>query len=1016
MRKISILVGIALIFVLTNSLYIFPENKPAPKDETLEETRGNFFCFDTATFWVDSVLQSLSLREKIGQLFVVGLSSAQGEESLKNVALLVEKFNIGGVIFMKGSPVRQARYTNFLQSKAKTPLLIAIDGEWGLAMRLDSIEPFPKQMMLGAADNEGLVYDMGVEIARQCRLMGIHINFAPVVDINNNPNNPVINYRSFGEDKNKVLRLSYAYMSGMQDQGLIVTAKHFPGHGDTEVDSHYGLPVITQSKQHLETNELYPFRNLIRMGLSGIMIAHMSVPALDSTTDLPATLSYPIVTKLLKENYRFNGLIFTDAMEMGGVTKQFTQDEAIIRAFKAGNDILLMPTDAAQALNRLEKAINSGEISMAELNSRVKKILAAKEKVGLKNYTPIELENLFNRLQNGNIEFLNHLFAALALTVLENKNNILPIENLTTQSLIISINGKENSAFFKRVASYNATCNLWYNDNLTENQENDILNTASKYPYAIVPWFGLSQFATKNYGVTKKSVNFLEKLTQKTNVILVVFGNPYMFSKNVNGKLFDAVVVAYEDNRYTQDYAAQLIFGGIESKGKLPVTTGPYKKGTGIRTSKTRLGFVHPKAVGASEDTLKKVDSIMTVAIRRGMTPGGQILCAKDGYVFYFKSFGFHTYDSITPVTENTIYDLASLTKILVTTPLLMHLYEKGTISMNDPIGKYITTSEILRDLKLIDILSHRSGLDGWISFYKNFMNQNNELLPEFFSNHLQNEFPIQISENLYTSPALVDSVFKIINQTPLKNPGEYVYSDLGYYLFMQMIESITYKGIDHLADSLFYQPLGITSLKYNPLRYFPKEEIAPSEIDPTFRKETIHGFVNDPGAAIIGGKCGHAGLFGTALDVAKMGQMFLDYGTYGNQQFFRKKTVEYFTTSHFASSKNRRGLGFDKPDRWTTKNSPTFEGISLKSFGHTGFTGTYLWMDPDSKILYVFLSNRTYPNSKNFLLVRNNIRTEIHKIFYNSFSKSPINKIKKASNEAKLDITPNNSKPQSAI
>ncbi|HON19015.1 MAG TPA: glycoside hydrolase family 3 N-terminal domain-containing protein, partial [Salinivirgaceae bacterium] len=970
MKKLILpFIGIGFLFTIYSLATPDGFNK---MPENLEsEKSGNYFTFDTTTYWVDSVFKSLTLQEKIGQLFMISLLSSKDKKTLEQTAQLVEKHNIGGIIFMKGSPLRQAHYTNYLQSKSKTPLLIAIDGEWGLAMRLDSIEPFPRQMMLGAANNEELVYEMGVEIAKQCKLMGIHINFAPVVDINNNPNNPVINSRSFGEDKNKVLRLGYAYMSGMQDQGLIVTAKHFPGHGDTDVDSHYGLPIISHPRRHLENFELYPFRNLIKLGLNGIMVAHVSVPSYDSTPKLPATLSYPIVTELLQNRLEFRGLIFTDALDMAGASTGRSPEEAALLAFKAGNDILLMPPDPEKAIKRFEVAIKSGEISIDELNHRCKKILAAKEKAGLNHFTPIDTNNLLNKLNNKTTQYLNHKFAEKAITLLQNKNELIPIVDLSKPSLVISINGGKNEFFFNRVKNYNRTRILRYYDSLSPTQINKILLDAAQAPYVIVPWFGLTQLPKKNYGGTRKSIEFITELTKRTKVILVLFGNPFLLNIGIETKILDGLIVAYENTKYTQDYAAQLIFGGIEAQGVLPVTVGNFKAGfKSLKTEKVRLGFSIPQAVGANESYLYKIDSLINTSISQQMTPGAQVLCSHKGTVFFYRSYGFQTYDSTISVTDTTIYDLASLTKVLVTTPLLMHLHEAGKINISDPIGKYLILPKEIASKRIMDMIAHRAGFVGWILFMRQFVDSTKNLQSQYFSSTYQDSFPIPVADSLWASPSVVDSVFNTIYQTPLKSNNKYLYSDLPFYLFMQLIENIETKQIDYLIDSLFYKPMGINTLVYNPLKYFSRDQIAPSEIDSLYRKRKIHGFVNDPGAALLGGKCGHAGLFGNALDVAKMGQMYLNQGYYGNVRLLKPKTLELFTTAHFKKEKNRRGLGFDKPDLWDNHNGPTIKNISPKSFGHTGFTGTYLWVDPEKEIVYVFISNRTFPSAKNNSLV----------------------------------------------
>jgi beta-glucosidase-like glycosyl hydrolase/CubicO group peptidase (beta-lactamase class C family) len=984
MRKTFFIFLLLLLTLFT----VLPKSKGGYKEfsDNMEMLEINPFILDTANFWVDSVFHSLTLRERIGQLMMVSVYSHQGAEHLNQIAQQIEKYNIGGVIFMKGSPVKQALYTNHLQSKAKTPLLVSIDGEWGLSMRLDSIQSFPRQMMLGAIANEGLIYDMGVEIARQCKRLGIHVNFAPVVDINNNPKNPVINSRSFGEDKKQVIRRSFAYMSGMQDNGLLVTAKHFPGHGDTDVDSHYGLPTLNHDRKHLEQNELYPFKHLIQLGLTGIMIAHLHVPSLDPAALVPATLSKEIVTNLLIEKYGFQGLIFTDAMNMGGVAKAYSPDAAALLAFKAGNDIILFPPDLEKAINSIEKAIENKEIDENELNHRCKKILAAKHYVQLNDFKPIEVEKLISDLQTDESQYLNEAIAAEALTVLVNKKRILPIQSTDSELFVVNIDAPKTDHFVNRVKSYSKTKNIRITNQMSLPEKNMVLNQASKYPYIVIAWHGLSQYPSKNYGVTPQIAEFINALAARTKVILTIFGNPYVLTQPVQFEKMDAIIVTYEDTRFTQNYAAQLIFGGIEAKGKLPVTSGNFKAGVGLSTAKTRLGYLHPRMVGANQSKLNEIDDLMHQVIREKITPGAQVLCVKNGYVFYDKNFGYHTYDSLIPVSEESIYDLASLSKILVTTPLMMHMYETKKIKLNQPLGHYLPMNPDKVDLSITDMLAHQARFKAWVPFFKITLDDSLNYKEGFYSTTDTGRFVVPVAKNLFTTPEMADTIFHILDTSPLVKKKEYLYSDMPFYYFMQMIENIENKEIDFLADSLFFQPLGIENLKYYPTRHYSLDRIVPTENDTVFRKQIVHGYVHDQGAALLGGKCGHAGLFGNAAELAKIGQMYLNKGEYGGKNYFEKATVEHFTKAHFLKFNNRRGLGFDKPEPRKKVIGPAFDGISLNSFGHTGFTGTYLWVDPDEQIVYVFLSNRTYPDAKNSKLSKNNIRTRIHKLFYEAF------------------------------
>lgn len=979
-----------LVFVcslaFTNSIRAEKKTIFFNSGDDINHATNEKFTFDTSHNWVDSILLSLSLEEKVAQLFMISVYSSQGKEQLEKAAQYIEKYNIGGVIFMQGSPSKQVQYTNYLQSKAKIPLLVSIDGEWGLAMRLDSMPLFPRQMMLGSINNHKLIYEMGSEIARQCKRMGIHINFAPDADVNNNPKNPVINSRSFGDDKKQVLSRSLAYMRGMQDKGLLVTAKHFPGHGDTETDSHSGLPIVNYSLRHLENNELYPFRQLIDSGVNGIMVGHLNVPALDPADGKPASLSKPIITDLLVKKYGFNGLVFTDAMNMGAISASMKPEEAALEAIRAGNDIVLFPSEIDRSIARIVQAVQNNELTEAEINIHCKKVLAAKQYVKLNQYTPIDAANLLPDLQSDIVEYINHAVAAEAITVLSNSNNLIPVENVEKPVKVISINVPAENRFLQRLNSYCKTEHINISKTLTETQQKTLLKTVKEEEFVIAAIHGISQYPKNNYGVNRQTVELLSKLAAQTRLIVVVFGNPFslQFFKNLDN--YAALVVGYENSIYAQDYAAQVIMGGIAAQGHLPVTVEPYKSGEGITTKKTRLGYVHPRMAGANTSKLNMVDTVINHTIRRQMTPGAQILCAKNGYVFYNKSFGYHTYDSVIPVADNTIYDLASLTKVLVSTPLLMHLHKENDIDLKKPLSKYLPVTEDKKDVTLIDMLTHQAGFKAWYPFYKITLERDGNYKSEFYNHSDSGQYIVPVAQNMFTTPYVTDSILLILDTLSLTGKKEYCYSDIPFYYSMQLIEHTTGTPISLLADSLFYRPLGIQHLVYRPLEHYKLLQIAPTENDKTFRKQLVHGYVHDQGAALMGGICGHAGLFGNATSVATFAQMLLNEGEYGGREWFSHRTVSYFTTPPFLQEGNRRAIGFDKPEPDTAKQSPAFSGISLLSYGHSGFTGTYLWIDPDEQMVYVFLSNRIHPDTGNNALAKNNIRTNIHRLFYEAF------------------------------
>lgn len=949
--------------------------------------------FDTTYHWVDSVYESLSLRQRIAQLIMVDAYSNRNENHIRQIEHLIKEYNIGGIVFFQGSPIRQAKQTNRYQSLAQTPIMIAMDAEWGLAMRLDSVEPFPRQMMLGAMENTGIIYDMGLAIGNQCRRLGVHVNFAPVVDINNNPNNPVINSRSFGEDKRNVLRKSFAYMQGMLDSRLLVTAKHFPGHGDTDTDSHHNLPVISHTLKHLENIELYPYKHLIKLGLNGIMVAHLQVNALDNRTNRPSSISQPTITGFLKNKLGFQGLIFTDALNMRGIADYYKSGQLEIEAIKAGNDILLYPENAEKAIKAIEKAIRNGELSENLITQRCKKILAAKLWLGLHKYKPIEIDNLVQELNSPQTKELNHWFAAEAITCIKNTDNQLPLNNKALNNLaVVTLGNSKTNGFHSRLEDYTTPTFIHLNSTPTQTEIAKVQKQLASFDNVIVTVQNTSNSPYKKYNVNESLQFAVHKFSTLPNAVLVYFGNPYAL-QSLNGlENYSSIVITYHDNEYTHDYAAQMIMGGQPFKGKLPVTVLEYNSGTGVRTTKTRLGFTHPNLVKADEKVLRQADSLAMASIAEKATPGCVILAARNGNIFYHKAFGYHTYENQTPVNQSDIYDIASVTKIISTVPSIMYLCDQQKIDLEKTIGDYINVGKESNPAvaKIIDVLTHQARFKAWYPFYTTMLDAEGNLKPKFFSHKFSKEYPKQVAYNIFASKEASDTIYHILDTLPLRDKAGYLYSDIGYYYLYKIIEATTGKHFDEFVDHTFYDKIKCSRTCFNPLTKWKESEIVPTEKDLIFRKQLIHGFVHDQGAAILGGVCGHAGLFSTALDVAKFGQMYLNGGTYGGERFITQSTIDFFTKASFTDQDNRRGIGFDKPEYRINKISPTFWGIPLESFGHSGFTGTYLWMDPESGIMFIFLSNRIHPTAENKKLISHDIRTRLHKIFYESIR--PIN------------------------
>lgn len=975
-KKIKLSLFFVLCFIITAFLPIPVKTKKEP------------VIYNVDTRWVDSLMQVLSPDERIAQLFMVAAYSNKDEAHKQAILKLVTEYKIGGLIFMQGGPVRQAQLCNLYQSKSKVPLMIAIDGEWGLAMRLDSTVKYPRQMTLGAIQNDTLIYLMGAEIARQCRRLGIHVNFAPVVDVNNNPLNPVISNRSFGEDKELVSRKALAYMRGMQDNKVLANAKHFPGHGDTDSDSHKTLPIIKHSLNRIDSLELYPFKKLFEQGLGSIMVAHLYIPALDTTTNLASTLSPKVVNGLLKDSLGFKGLIFTDALNMKGVSKFYKPGYVDVKAILAGNDVLLFSEDVPTAMMEIKKAIANGEISQEQIDERCRKILMAKKWLGLDNYKPIKIENLHKDLNTTYAELINRKLSEAAITLLKNEKNLVPLIRLDTLKIAtLTIGYKQANNFQSTVDLYTYSDHFFIHRDASKNEVDSTLSKLSNYNLIIINVNNTNNNPSKDFGLSQHFNYIIQKIDSNAALVANIAANPYILAKMHELNRCEAVIMSYEDNDYTQTYAAQAIFGGIGLNGKLPINAShEFTLGTGITTQKIRFKYTIPEDIGIASKHLSEIDSIAISGIRERAYPGCQILVAKDGNIIYHKSFGYHTYENKRKVSNSDIYDLASITKIAGALPAIMKLADEKKIDIDDPLVQYLPEVKGTNKqyMCLREILAHQAGLKDWIPFYTATLKQG-QYKEGIYDTKPSEEFPYRVAENLYIHKSYRDTIYKKIIESPLNPKFDYKYSDLGYYFFHRIIEDITNEKLDEYEYKNFYAPLGMTTTGYNPRKRFDLRQIVPTEYDMVFRKQLVHGDVHDQGAAMMGGVAGHAGLFSNANDLAKLMQMYLQYGEYGGRRYLSKEIVDEFIRCQFCENNNRRGAGFDKPEPDASKDSPTCKCVSYMSFGHSGFTGTYAWADPEHGIVYIFLSNRVYPDAENKKLIKMGIRTRIQQVIYDA-------------------------------
>ncbi|WP_369047595.1 glycoside hydrolase family 3 N-terminal domain-containing protein [Tenacibaculum sp. UWU-22] len=938
--------------------------------------------------WVDSILHSMTLDEKIGQLFMVQAYSNKDAKHEKFITDLITKYHVGNLIFMQGTPEKQLELTNKYQSISKLPLLIGFDGEWGLNMRLKNTYKFPWNMTLGAIRDNTLIEAFGKQVGKQCKRLGIHINFAPVVDINTNPKNPIIGNRSFGEDKENVTQKAIAFTKGMQSVGVLASAKHFPGHGDTATDSHHTLPVVNFTKQRLDTVELYPYPKLFDAGVASVMVAHLSVPSLEANAALPSSLSYSITTKLLQQKLGFLGLVITDGLNMKGAANYATSAAINLDALLAGNDLLLIPQDIPGTVALIKESLKKGMLTEQRINHSVKKILQAKYLVGLNAYKPIATENLENDLHSYENKILHRKLVKNSLTMLKNEKGNIPIRNLENKKIAyVSLGDADGSSFLQMLKNYAKV------DKVSATNLNTLQKKLKRYNLVIVGFHKSNETPWKDYKFTDKELVWLQEIARTKNVILDVFASPYSLLQLKTFTNIEGILVSYQNSKISQELSAQAIFGAIDINGKLPVSIkNQFLKGHGlISLNLKRLQYdVVPEEMGMSSKKLSEITKYVDTIINEKMAPGVRILVARYGNVIYNKSFGYLTYANKEPVKNSDIYDLASVTKILASLPMIMKAEETHKISLNTTIGEMLPSfrNSNKDTVTVKEILSHVGKLKAWIPFYiKTQDSITHKNLKRFYRTKSSEEFGLKVARNMYLENSYKDSIYKYIKEAPQREYFGYKYSDLGYYLFKEALEQMYKKPYDVLVDQEFYKPLGAYRTTYNPLRKFSGKEVVPTEDDTYYRHQLLRGYVHDMGAAMLNGVSGHAGLFSDANGVAKIMQMYLQGGYYGGKQYLKPETIDKFNTRYYVDKKVRRALGFDKR-QLDSEIKASCNCVSYKSFGHSGFTGTYTWADPESGILYVFLSNRVYPKMENRKLVTSNMRMKIQQVIQDAIIK----------------------------
>jgi beta-N-acetylhexosaminidase len=964
-----------------------------------------------AQAWADSTLATLSVDEKIGQLFMMSLWSEWSDAKLNEIYEEAARNYVGGVCFFAGEAHQQIAITNKLNAAANIPLMVGIDGEWGAGMRVTDAHSFPYAMNVGAVKDTSLVYEMGQQIGQHCKRLGVHVNFAPVHDLNSNPLNPVINYRSYGSGVANVSEKVLMYTAGMQSEGVLAVAKHFPGHGDTDVDSHQSLPTISKSRAEFEKNEFVPFQKAIDGGLQAIMMGHLNVPALDN---VPTSLSKKVIYGIVKEDMGFDGLIVSDALNMHAVARGF--EKHYLKAFQAGNDILLFPEDLTEGVNQLKAGLVNGDITEAELDARCLRLLAYKYALGVPNFVPLDSTQVVEDINPVKSKVLSRQLLSESITLVRNVDEVLPFKQLDKKRIAaISINN-DNSFFTQQLRLY-AQVTVFDEQVKTVEDVERLYAELADYDEVIIGLHGSQKKKSKNYSVSPRALQLMNRLSETTSVHTVVMANPYAVRnmKQVEFERLSSLMFSYGNQADIQELSADGLFGGIDVRGVMPLTLNSFiDEGMSFSTTACRLGYTNvPEEVGLCSDSLAKIAEIVNEMIAGKMSPGCQILVARKGKVAYHKSYGFHTYDKVNEVDNDDLYDIASVTKVAATTPLTMQFVDEGKIDIDSEIEQYLPELKGMDKAQLTtkELLLHQAGLESYIAFDFNLIDEeiltdklfnrgrtstyNIRLSPNLYMtrNYVMKKgyiysiptdhFSVKVADGIYTSPDYKKEMYSMIDSLPLKGSKDYHYSDLGYYYTQRILEKTSLKGMEELTRERLYAPLGMYRTCYKPLENFWKENIVPTVNEQFFRKQQLHGHVHDQGCALMGGVAGHAGIFSTSNDLAKLLQTYLNDGFYGCENYFKPETVKYFT--QHTEKGFRRGVGFDKPEGNPERPQPTCDAAPLSVFGHTGFTGTAVWADPENELIFVFLSNRVHPHVYNTKLLKEDIRPRIQTVIYNS-------------------------------
>ena len=905
--------------------------------------------------------RELTLEEKVAQMIMVRIRGDfynTENYTRKNLESMIRDKGIGGVITFGGSIHGTYHNIQYFQSLSKIPLLVAADYERGIGQWMKGGTLFPTNMAIVATDNPEYAYMQGAVTAKEAQAIGVNVTFSPVMDINNNQDNPIINFRSYGDDPIKVSEFGSSFIKGIQDNGVIACAKHYPGHGNTSVDSHTSLPIIEGSVEELMQIEFYPFKKAVESGVEMIMTGHIALPSIDSTL-LPASHS-PLITKgILRDEWGFDGLIVTDGLEMGALTKSSWAGESAIRAIEAGSDILLLPINVDKTISSILSAVHSGRLSESRIDRSVERIWDAKARSGLFRTQGIiqwsNVEKNINLIESSNVA---KTIARESITIVKDEFNYLPITKRKFRKLThIHISTDEDvkqmlSPFSNDIRrTHRNVEEVFVQEQISDYRMQELIGKAESSNMTIVSMLVRIRMDKGIATIDSTHAEFLRQLNKrKIPFIAVSFGSPYL----PDYSYIPTYIAAYGYGGVSLRAAADAVWGRYDVDGVLPVDLSPdYPRGSGKVFRKKLKSFNKTEGYDMSIAW-----AVIDSAIENKIFPGAQVAIVHNGEMIENRGFGRFTYDSLSrEVSDSSIYDVASLTKVLSTVPVFMKLMDQYQIGLDHEVFQYYPEFDIdeKRDITIRHLLLHSSGLPGYIEFFKD--------------------------KNIKNKQDIINSILK---QNLVYDPGEdYEYSDLGIILLGSIIEMVSGISLESLAQRYVYRPLKMTSTRYNPDSLL-RDRIVPTEYDSTYRGRLLIGEVHDENAWVMGGVAPHAGLFSTARDIAIYGQMMSNRGEWMGTRYFNDYSIEMFTQRQNMPKGSDRAIGWDTPSQGGSSSAGDY--FSSSSYGHLGFTGTSLWVDPENDVVVVLLSNRVHPtrNKKGIYGIRRSFHTEVMKEILN--------------------------------